>query len=99
MNIVVFSPNSPKVRPINGFMLQRQGMLLEVAWDTTPERSAAIGWIRLCKQISFKKVERFSWISPALKLISSGNEAGGREAIAKAEKERQLERARKENMI
>jgi hypothetical protein len=99
MNIVVFTPLSPKVSPIRGILLQKQGLLLEVAWDSTPERPSAIGWVRLCKQISFKDAGKISWTDRAIKAISSGDIPSGREMIFKANKARQLERLRKEGAL
>ena len=100
MILLTFTPKSPKMPVIYGVLIQRQGMMVEVAWDDVINRPATIGWINLTKQagqVTMKSVNSFRWIETGVKLIANGDVAGGRQVLKVKENLRQAERLRKEN--
>lgn len=102
MIVLTFTPKSPKMPVIHGILIQRQGMMVEVAWDDVPSRPATTGWINITKQIgqvTMKSMTSFRWIETGVRLIASGDIAGGRQVLKVKEDLRRAERLRKENAV
>ena len=100
MILLTFTPKSPKMPVIHGVLVQRQGTMIEVAWDDVPNRPASIGWINITRQagqVTIKSVDSFRWIETGVKLIANGDVVGGRQVLKVKEDLRRAERLKREN--
>jgi hypothetical protein len=100
MICVTFIPT--KGGPINGILIRREGTLLEVAFDETPEKPLLIGWINPVKQIGevkFQSAEGARWHHPAMRMILAGDVVGARKLYYTEENARKLARLKKEGSV